>query len=89
MRLWRNLISLNGRDLYRFGVTRQGAYYDAPEQVDAERLFDEVVGKPVPHEIDLGPALDRAQRGGGPLPRRADFWPAMPRTSIIRPPGSA
>ena len=48
--LWRNLISLNGRDLYRFGV-RGKAYYDAPEQVDAERLFNEVVGKPVPHEI--------------------------------------
>ena len=48
--LWRNLISLNGRDLYRFGV-RGKAYYDAPEKVDAERLFNEVVGKPVPHEI--------------------------------------
>ena len=48
--LWRNLISLNGRDLYRFGV-RGKAYYDAPETVDAERLFNEVVGKPVPHEI--------------------------------------
>jgi 2-polyprenyl-6-methoxyphenol hydroxylase-like FAD-dependent oxidoreductase len=48
--LWRNLISLNGRELYRFGV-RGKAYYDAPEKVDAERLFNEVVGKPVPHEI--------------------------------------
>jgi 2-polyprenyl-6-methoxyphenol hydroxylase-like FAD-dependent oxidoreductase len=48
--LWRNLISLNGRDLYRFGV-RGKAYYDAPEKIDAERLFNEVVGKTVPHEI--------------------------------------
>ncbi|MPZ38053.1 MAG: 2-polyprenyl-6-methoxyphenol hydroxylase [Rhizobiales bacterium] len=48
--LWRNLVSLNGRDLYRFGI-RGKAYYDAPENVDAERLFSEVVGKHVPHEI--------------------------------------
>ena len=48
--LWRNLVSLNGRELYRFGI-RGKAYYDAPEQVDAERLFNEVVGKQVPHEI--------------------------------------
>jgi 2-polyprenyl-6-methoxyphenol hydroxylase-like FAD-dependent oxidoreductase len=48
--LWRNLVSLNGRDLYRFGI-RGKAYYDDPEQVDVDRLFTEVVGKPVPHEI--------------------------------------
>jgi 2-polyprenyl-6-methoxyphenol hydroxylase-like FAD-dependent oxidoreductase len=48
--LWRNLISLNGRELYRFGI-RGKAYYDAPEQVDAERLFTEAVGKQVPNEI--------------------------------------
>ncbi len=48
--LWRNLISLNGRELYRFGI-RGKAYYDAPEKVDTERLFNEVVGKRVPHEI--------------------------------------
>lgn len=48
--LWRNLVSLNGRDLYRFGI-RGKAFYDAPEQVDAERLFNEVIGKLVPHEI--------------------------------------
>ncbi len=48
--LWRNLVSLNGRDLYRFGI-RGKAYYDDPEQVDVDRLFSEVVGKPVPHEI--------------------------------------
>src|SRR5258705_2591771 len=46
--LWRNLITLNGRELYRFGI-RGKAYYDAPEKVDAERLFNEAVGKLVPH----------------------------------------
>mgnify|MGYP001204043942 CR=1 FL=1 len=48
--LWRNLVSLNGRELYRFGI-RGKAYYDAPEKVDAERLFNEVVGREVPHEL--------------------------------------
>ena len=33
--LGRNLISLDGRALYRLGVAGK-AYYDAPEQVDAE-----------------------------------------------------
>jgi hypothetical protein len=48
--LWRNLVSLNGRELYRFGI-RGKAYYDAPEKVDAERLFNEVIGREVPHEL--------------------------------------
>jgi 2-polyprenyl-6-methoxyphenol hydroxylase-like FAD-dependent oxidoreductase len=48
--LWRNLVSLNGRELYRFGI-RGKAYYDAPEKADAEQLFNEVVGTEVPHEI--------------------------------------
>jgi 2-polyprenyl-6-methoxyphenol hydroxylase-like FAD-dependent oxidoreductase len=48
--LWRNLISLDGRELYRFGVTGK-EYYDAPEQVDAEALFRAAIGKDVPHEI--------------------------------------
>src|SRR5262245_30886613 len=48
--LWRNLVILDGRELYRFGV-RGKAYYDAPDQVDAERLFTEVVGRQVPHEL--------------------------------------
>lgn len=48
--LWRNLISLDGRELYRLGVNGK-AYYDAPDQVDAEALFREVVGKDVPHQI--------------------------------------
>jgi 2-polyprenyl-6-methoxyphenol hydroxylase-like FAD-dependent oxidoreductase len=48
--LWRNLICLDGRELYRLGI-RGKAYYDAPDKVDAERLFTEVVGKRVPHDV--------------------------------------
>jgi 2-polyprenyl-6-methoxyphenol hydroxylase-like FAD-dependent oxidoreductase len=48
--LWRNLISLDGRELYRLGVSGK-AYYDAPDKVDAEAFFRQAVGKDVPHEI--------------------------------------
>lgn len=48
--LWRNLVILDGRELYRFGV-RGKAFYDAPEKVDVERMFTDVVGKKVPHEF--------------------------------------
>jgi 2-polyprenyl-6-methoxyphenol hydroxylase-like FAD-dependent oxidoreductase len=48
--LWRNLVTLDGRELYRFGL-RGKAFYDDPDKVDVERLFAEVVGKPIPHEI--------------------------------------
>ena len=48
--LWRNLISLDGRALYRFGLTGR-QFYDAPDQVDAEGFFRDAVGKDVPHEI--------------------------------------
>jgi hypothetical protein len=48
--LWRNLISLDGRALYRFGVNGK-SYYDAPENVDAEALFRDAIGKDVPHQI--------------------------------------
>jgi 2-polyprenyl-6-methoxyphenol hydroxylase-like FAD-dependent oxidoreductase len=48
--LWRNLISLDGRELYRLGLTGK-QYYDAPDQVDAEAFFRKAVGKDVPHEI--------------------------------------
>jgi len=47
--LWRNLVILDGRELYRFGVSGK-PYFDAPEAVDADRLFEEVVGKPVPRD---------------------------------------
>jgi len=48
--LWRNLISLDGRELYRLGLTGK-QYYDVPDQVDVEAFFREAVGKDVPHEI--------------------------------------
>jgi 2-polyprenyl-6-methoxyphenol hydroxylase-like FAD-dependent oxidoreductase len=48
--LWRNLVILDGRELYRFGISGK-QFFDAPEAVDADRLFEEVVGKPVPHEV--------------------------------------
>jgi hypothetical protein len=44
--LWRNLVILDGRDLYRIGVSGK-AYFDAPDAVDRDRLFEELVGKPV------------------------------------------
>ncbi len=48
--LWRNLVILDGRELYRFGISGK-SFFDAPEAVDADRLFEEVVGKSVPHEV--------------------------------------
>jgi 2-polyprenyl-6-methoxyphenol hydroxylase-like FAD-dependent oxidoreductase len=48
--LWRNYVNLDGRELYRFGLNGK-AFYDAPDKVDAERHFREMVGKDVPHEI--------------------------------------
>jgi 2-polyprenyl-6-methoxyphenol hydroxylase-like FAD-dependent oxidoreductase len=48
--LWRNLVSLDGRELYRLGLTGK-QYYDAPDQVDAEGFFRQAIGKDVPHEI--------------------------------------
>ena len=47
--LWRNLVTLDGREFYRFGL-RGKEFYDDPDKVDVERLFAEVVGE-VPHEI--------------------------------------
>jgi 2-polyprenyl-6-methoxyphenol hydroxylase-like FAD-dependent oxidoreductase len=48
--LWRNLVILDGRELYRFGV-RGKRFYDAPQAIDARRLFEEVVGTSVSHEV--------------------------------------
>jgi 2-polyprenyl-6-methoxyphenol hydroxylase-like FAD-dependent oxidoreductase len=48
--LWRNLVILDGRELYRLGISGT-EYFDAPEKVDADRLFTEVVGKEVPHQV--------------------------------------
>ncbi len=48
--IWRNFVMLDGRELYRFGV-RGKQFYDDPDSIEADRLFEEVVGKPVPHEV--------------------------------------
>ena len=48
--VWRNLVLLDGGTLYRFGI-RGKAYYDNPDQYDLERLFSEVVGRDLPHDI--------------------------------------
>ena len=48
--LWRNLVILDGRELYRFGL-RGKRFYDAPETIDADLLFEEAVGRAVPHEV--------------------------------------
>jgi 2-polyprenyl-6-methoxyphenol hydroxylase-like FAD-dependent oxidoreductase len=48
--LWRNLVILDGRELYRFGVSGK-AYFDAPETADADRLLEEAVGGPMPHQV--------------------------------------
>ena len=46
----RNLVLLDGRELWRFGVTGK-EFHDDPERVDANRLFDEVAGAATPREI--------------------------------------
>jgi 2-polyprenyl-6-methoxyphenol hydroxylase-like FAD-dependent oxidoreductase len=48
--LWRNLLSLDGRELYRLGVTGK-RYYDAPNEVNAEGHFRAIAGKEIPHKI--------------------------------------
>ena len=46
----RNLVLLDGRALWRFGVTGK-EFYDDPEGVDANQLFDAVAGAATPREI--------------------------------------
>jgi 2-polyprenyl-6-methoxyphenol hydroxylase-like FAD-dependent oxidoreductase len=46
----RNLVLLDGRKLWRFGVTGK-EFYDDPDGVDCNRLFDEVAGAATPREI--------------------------------------
>ena len=48
--IWRNLVMLDGRELYRFGI-RGKEFYDQPDAVDAEAMFREVIGTLVPHEV--------------------------------------
>ena len=86
--LWRNLVNLDGRELYRFGISGK-AFYDAPDKVDAEQ------------HVPRGRRQGRAARDpfGAFAGPRATWWPtvtrpgassspATPRISTIRPPGS-
>ena len=58
--LWRNLVMLDGRELYRFGV-RGKEFYDAPDKVDAERHVQGGRRQERAARVHLGAALDRAQ----------------------------
>ena len=48
--IWRTLVQLDGRELWRLGV-RGKYYFDHAESVDASALIAGVVGKPVPHDV--------------------------------------
>src|SRR4051794_35865717 len=48
---WRNLVLLDGRELYRLGI-RDKTAYDDPDGLDREALFRKAVGRDdVPHEF--------------------------------------
>ena len=46
----RSLVLLDGRELWRFGVTGK-EFYDDPDHVDADGLFDGIGGKRMPREF--------------------------------------
>jgi 2-polyprenyl-6-methoxyphenol hydroxylase-like FAD-dependent oxidoreductase len=46
----RNLVQLDGRELWRLGVSDQ-ELFDHPETIDAERLITEAIGRSVPFEL--------------------------------------
>ncbi len=48
--IWRTLVQLDGRELWRLGL-RGKHYYDEAAAVDASALIEGVVGKPIPHEV--------------------------------------
>jgi 2-polyprenyl-6-methoxyphenol hydroxylase-like FAD-dependent oxidoreductase len=48
--IWRTLVQLDGRELWRLGL-RGKHYYDNADAVDASALIAGVVGKPVPHQV--------------------------------------
>ncbi|HEV8014212.1 MAG TPA: FAD-dependent monooxygenase [Stellaceae bacterium] len=47
---WRNLVMIDGKELYRYGLTGK-EFYDNPDAVDVEALFQDVAGPNIPHEI--------------------------------------
>jgi 2-polyprenyl-6-methoxyphenol hydroxylase-like FAD-dependent oxidoreductase len=48
--IWRTLVQLDGRELWRLGLRGQH-YFDNAETVDASALIAGVIGKPVQHEV--------------------------------------
>jgi 2-polyprenyl-6-methoxyphenol hydroxylase-like FAD-dependent oxidoreductase len=46
----RNLVQLDGRELWRLGVSDQ-ELFEHPERVDAERLITEAMGRSIPFEL--------------------------------------
>ena len=47
---WRNLVMIDGKELYRFGLDGKD-FYDNPDAVDVEKLWLDVAGPSIPHEI--------------------------------------
>jgi 2-polyprenyl-6-methoxyphenol hydroxylase-like FAD-dependent oxidoreductase len=48
--IWRNMINLDGRELWRFTASGK-EYYDNPDKADANALFSEVAGDAAPREF--------------------------------------
>ncbi len=87
--LWRNLVMLDGRELYRFGV-RGKEFYDAPDKVDAERHVQRGRRQAACRtRSSRSVAGSRATSCPTPIATAASSSPAMPPTSIIPPPGLA
>jgi len=47
---WRNLVMIDGRDLYRFAISGK-AFYDNPDAVDVEKYFNEVADPAIPRQV--------------------------------------
>lgn len=47
---WRNLVMIDGKELYRFGIAGK-EFYDNPDAVDVEKLFNEVASPEIPREV--------------------------------------
>jgi 2-polyprenyl-6-methoxyphenol hydroxylase-like FAD-dependent oxidoreductase len=47
---WRNLVMIDGRELYRFALSGK-AFYDNPDKVDVTKYFNEIAGENIPREI--------------------------------------
>ena len=47
---WRNLVIIDGKELYRFGISGK-EFYDDPDSVDVNRHFNEVASPDIPREV--------------------------------------